>query len=453
MTEKKDNYQLYREGIDAVRQQLEPIIRVPYALRSGVTLSTREIHRYDADLIITKDEVIIALIEVLGRVEKHPKATQIYSNTVKQLGCSFGIIYYAENSQMQILDVRDNELKPGESFKQIPSTEAFEKILYDSAEEKPTQDDWRQSVQTIIGIKELNLTSPERRALEKLRDAQIEYDYVKSRCYVGQGAESDFFKAILKPYEKDYICRYTTYASLERIIRERKQSVCSIVCMNDKSECYYVEDYFSKQNDDKINQILSANYEELNSCQISSCTDIQVMDKLSMWRMYGDNAKGVCLKFRVDRSLLNSRGFYLYYVDYAATEYEHAKLNLLSKLMDIKIKGYSFEFNSWHIWKHFFKSVHYEDEKEVRLLYFKKDGDEFKWIKTGDSQILAPVIEFKISKSENEFPLILSEIMLGPKFPEMNTNMVQILYWKKLQNIEEEKDCTVTPSKIRGYRG
>ena len=96
--------------------------------------------------------------------------------------------------------------------------------------------------------------------------------------------------------------------------------------------------------------------------------------------------------------------------------------------------------------------MHYWDEHEVRLLYFKKDTDEYKWIKTGDSQILAPVIEFGIEKGNNEFPLVLTEVILGPKFPEAATNAVQIKYLKELQQIEEDGDCPVTLSKIKGYR-
>lgn len=63
-----------------------------------------------------------------------------------------------------------------------------------------------------------------------------------------------------------------------------------------------------------------------------------------------------------------------------------------------------------------------------------------------------PVIEFNIEKGKNEFPLVLSEIILGPKFLEASTNAVQIKYLKELQQIEEDGDCPVTLSKTKGYR-
>ena len=98
---------------------------------------------------------------------------------------------------------------------------------------------------------------------------------------------------------------------------------------------------------------------------------------------------------------------------------------------------YTFVFKNFHIWKHFFKPIHYRDEHEIRLLHFKNNGDKFKWIKTGDSQIFAPVIEFSIERGKNNFPL---------------TNVEQIRYYKALQEIEEDGDCPVTLSKIKGYR-
>lgn len=46
--------------------------------------------------------------------------------------------------------------------------------------------------------------------------------------------------------------------------------------------------------------------------------------------------------------------------------------------------------------------------------------------------------------------VVSSEIILGPKFPETATNAAQIKYFKALQQIEEDGDCPVTPSKIKG---
>ena len=289
--------------------------------------------------------------------------------------------------------------------------------------------------------------------LDVLQNARVRFDIATQRCYLDENDEREFFRALLDPYTEDYICRYTTFETLERILREKKQSVCSIVCMNDETECYYADEYLEKKGGKKEKDVLETDYEELNKCQISSCTHILLADELSLWRMYGDDGKGVCLKFKINKDLLKEKGFYLYDMSYAfPDEDKHEDLDVVSELSQMRVGDYTFEFKAWHIWKHFFKPIHYFDERKVPILYIKQDVDQFKWIRTGDSKILAPVIEFGIEKGRNDFPLVLSEIILGPKFPEAATNAAQIKYFKSLQQIEEDGDCPVTPSKIKGYR-
>lgn len=65
--------------------------------------------------------------------------------------------------------------------------------------------------------------------------------------------------------------------------------------MNDKSECYYYDSYV---NDDcclDLATMPQSYIAELNSNFIMSCSEITRLDKLTMWRMYGDDAKGVCI--------------------------------------------------------------------------------------------------------------------------------------------------------------
>ena len=436
-------------GLSAIQAKLDKVLVSPYAVRQGVSLSTKDVIRYDPDLIITKEEEIIAILEVT----KYINVNEIYrlrlSKLARNLGCSFFLIYCYDTQNIFIFDVRDEDLL-GVPYEQLKDLDDFCGILYGASPLTPLQSEWVEALQQIIDNDPDIIKHRVEDAIRYLKGVNIQFDHVTKKCSVDSNDEHMFFKKILYPYMEDYICRYTTYASLERILKEKKQSVCSIVCMNDESECYYADGYIDKQRNENARKALITDYKELNDCQISSCTDIQMADKLSMWRMYGDNAKGVCLKFRINKDLLDSKHFYLYYVSYADEENKHRELDLIAKLREMKIGEYSFEFKTWYIWKHFFKPVHYKDEKEVRLLYFKQPGDKLKWIKAGE--IMAPVIEFNIEKDQNEYPLVLSEIMLGPKFPEAQTNVVQIGYWKDLQGIKEEDSCMVVQSKIEGYR-
>ena len=437
------------EGVDLCKEQLTNLLQDPYELSHGITLSSRVINRYDPEFVITKDGIIIAIVEVIRQATVNEYFRQRLAKVARNFSCAFGVIYCYDTENLSVLDVREDGLNDA-SYKLIHTIDAFKEVLYNNSSAIPSQKEWEEVIQKIIDdANDLCYTEVGISALRLLQKMQVKFDQVTKRCKVDKDEELVFFRTILKPYEEDYICRYTSYASLERILRERKQSVCSIVCMNDETECYYADGYITNSGDEKVKDALSTNYEELNDCQISSCTDIQMADNLSMWRMYGDDAKGVCLKFKVRRDLLDAKHFYLYAVSYAEGE-RHNELDLIARLKELKIGDYSFEFATWYIWKHFFKPAYYKEEKEVRLLYFKQTSDQLKWIKAGT--IMAPVIEFGIEKGKNEYPLVLSEIMLGPKFPEAKTNVIQIGYWKKLQGIEEEDPCLVVSSKIEGYR-
>lgn len=452
MIDKTNHMKTMLEGMQELNGKVGVLLVPPYTLRQGVTLFSRVTNRYDPDFVITKDEVIIALVEVMSSSTIVNEGVYYrLANIARIFSCAFGIIYCYDTEKFLILDVREDNSKDA-PYKLISSLDDFKTILYDNTSVKPTNEDWKNAIQKLIDeAKDLRYTDAGLKALEMLQKLQVEFDQVTMRCCVkNKNNEHNFFKTILKSYEEEYICRYMTYGSLERILREKKQSVCSIVCMNDETECYYADDYVTNHGDEKVKDALLMNYEELNDCQISSCTDIMMADNLSMWRLYGNDATGVCLKFKVRKDLLDVKLFYLYHVSYADEDNKHKELDLIARLRDLKIREYSFEFKTWYIWKHFFKPVYYKDEKEVRLLYFKQDRDQLKWINAGS--IMAPVIEFGIEQGKNEYPLVLSEIMLGPKFPEAKTNAVQIGYWKQMQGIEEEDSCLVVQSKIQGYR-
>ena len=439
-------------NIDEIKMQLDEIIHAPYSYYIGASLSSRKRHQSDTAVYITKKEIPIAVIEITSQDVWYVDDEVQFMEEAKNAGFSYGIMYCADWNEIMIQDLRESR-KESSRYSPLSSLYDLDEVLSEDTSDHPTQLDWKMELQAIINdLRKKNYNSFELKALSDLQNAHVTYDPISNICCVDPKDERAFFTSIFIPYDKDYICRYTTFDTLERILRDKKQSVCSVVCMNDETECYYADEYLRKHGKSKATKAPEIDYEELNKCQIASCTHIDLADNLSLWRLYADNGKGVCLKFKIDRKLLTERGFYLYMVNYANEKDRQWKLDLVAHLQNMRIRGYSFVFKNFHIWKHFFKPLHYRDEHEIRLLYFMKNGDRFKWIKTSDSQILAPVIEFNIERDNNEFPLILSEIILGPKFPHAATNIEQIRYYKALQQIKEAGDCPVTLSKIKGYR-
>lgn len=263
--------------------------------------------------------------------------------------------------------------------------------------------------------------------------------------------ENEFFRALLKAYAVDEVCRYTTLETLNRIFTDKKQSCCSIVCMNDKSECYYADHYVYAKDSLPLSALSDESVRELNSHFITSCTNITHADNLSMWRMYADNARGVCLVFQKDEDVMKD-GFVLAPVSYGREDGSHPELEIVKALMNTPLKKYRVVFRTFNLWKHFFKSFDYADEAEIRLLYTERDCTHYKWIKTGEN-IFAPVVEFDTTNASNKYPLILKKVILGPKSPDADTNVAQLRMMAGMSQLKfHDGKLRVEKSAIDNYR-
>ncbi len=100
-----------------------------------------------------------------------------------------------------------------------------------------------------------------------------------------------------------------------------------------------------------------------------------------------------------------------------------------------------------YVWRHFFKPHDYDYEKEIRLLYIHQKTDrEKKWIIGEPYSIVNPMVIFDLSK--NEFPLKITEVMLGPKRLERDLNKSQL---EQLIS-EKKRGIDVTESVKNVYR-
>ena len=164
-----------------------------------------------------------------------------------------------------------------------------------------------------------------------------------------------------------------------------------------------------------------------------------------MWRLYGDDAKGVCLTFEINNK--HTQDFLLQSVSYAKDKGKDENLDLIKKLM-----SKHFVFQEIDKWKHFFKAKDYTIENEIRLLFMDDKSNKAvktrDWLKTNNSSIINPYIEFNIDSEE--FPLTLSEVMLGPKCPEKETNEEQLKELIRQKGYVNQID--VKSSSIKNYR-
>ena len=227
--------------------------------------------------------------------------------------------------------------------------------------------------------------------------------------------------------------RYVSIESLFRMINDGTDSMCGLAVMNDKSECYFIDEMVAHQKNTKLSDMSVAEIEELNKFFINSLTEVNPLDDLTMWRLYGKDGSGVCLEYEIDDNLLKKSGaFFLMKVDYSGSMSRKSKaVKLLSNLQRARrVLGFKFVFKQMNIWKHFFKPEQFAVEKEIRLLFVNpRDAKQCteKWIYNSDYGIIHPIVIFD-KKKNHSYPLNLKKITLGPKFKEADTNMAQIKY-------------------------
>ena len=256
--------------------------------------------------------------------------------------------------------------------------------------------------------------------------------------------EDAFFQILLGNYTKDKLCRYTTVSSYFRTCNDKEQSMCCIVCMNDKSEVNYVAK--------KLNIFVDSN--EINKCFIFSCCDENRCNDFTMFRLYADDAKGVCLEYSIDKDLLQNSRFVLAPISYALDkEQTHPELDFVCDMVKEKIHGKKLDLRRLSVWSHFFKPFEYRDEQEVRLLFFQ-DKNDSKWIYETHFGIVTPIMTFPIEENNNQFPLILDKITLGPITKEADINIEQFSYLIQNKNIRTTGSSNlVFKSPISHYRG
>lgn len=269
--------------------------------------------------------------------------------------------------------------------------------------------------------------------------SRIQFDQ-KSNCYFFSdddggitSFENQFFNMMFGEFKDTQICRYTGLKTIFEMLSYLSFRMSGLVGMNDKSEVNYVERYLNRDNGTiSIDKPLIKEHHNtitaINNRYITSCSKIERKDDLTLWRLYSDDAKGVCLIFDVKKTNLNKQVL-LQKVKYADEDGNHKELDFLKQIKEKveRLTGFKFEFRKLGYWKHFFKAYDYTIEEEVRLLIIDNDTlNKLKtdWVMTYTHSIINPVIDFGLNSKS--FPIQLRTILLGPKCPEQETNYVQI---------------------------
>ena len=258
---------------------------------------------------------------------------------------------------------------------------------------------------------------------------------------------SDAFKKAIQdslesPKNGNELCRYTSLSSLFRQINNNQHSMASLEGMNDASEINYVDSLLFGDAEIKAKAVSQG---DGNNFFILSFCGKEQIDDLTLWRLYGDDAKGVCIVYEPFSENLPV-GFIMKNV-----VYDNQLLSILKNIVEcIQNQKYNYVAKD-DTWKHFFKPKDYETEKEVRLLLNKKQTKSAYseiWIHNITYNVIHPIALFDNLRAANNFPMQMKKIILGPNMPEAELNQRQIKQLVKSKDLQIEVEI----SKIRNYR-
>lgn len=285
-------------------------------------------------------------------------------------------------------------------------------------------------------------------------EGNLEYDEKSASMWLKSAAEDEFFKILLQQNKGDvaynHVCRYTSLKSLFLAMKGGNHVMCSITCMNDKGETSYADKYVGYGAfANSVNSV-----KENNDCFILSCCNVEMEDNLTMWRLYGNDGKGVCLEYEVDLSKVDNKEFFFAPVSYGKQMNNHPSLDFVKKIRHWKDNGWCFELKRWYIWKHFFKSHLFREENEVRLLYIwtEKSPDKVEWIMDASNNIASRICLFPIACGR--LPLKLTKAIVGPKCPEQASNVDQFNYMNRQTRTIPDSlfRPAISASRIEDYR-
>lgn len=220
-------------------------------------------------------------------------------------------------------------------------------------------------------------------------------------------------------HEECYVAKYTSLETALIMLNNGKMRMMSVTAMNDKMEighlygdlCYGDSAYL--ENKTKIH----------NARQRYITSFTNKIDDLTMWRLYGDNGKGVCLIFSEPHDCN-----YYFPIDYSGI---NSEICLKAKKIceELDKYGFKFAFKSLEaIWQYFLKPKGFSDEQELR--YLRIDNSKPDGYSLSSNGIISCYKDLLLitdkDKPEKQFPAYLVGIILGPNMHNVEINKFQL---------------------------
>ena len=418
---KKEQQKLYKVKGKILSKFEDGISGFPYKLRREDDVSSSYRRQIDG-LITTENNDPCCIINVKINLQKLgiiiAKRTAL--NLVDKIHARFAVI--TDGEKYFFFDRADTDA----GFKEKDFSEIIENILGFSQEIDSNKQKVCTYFNEIFDIKKL-----------KLRNEDVYFH--DNKFTIKYRKECQLIKTLFK-FKKlpRFIYRYTSLNTVVEIFQEEKIRMYGIAGMNDSSEVDYIEKILYDNNDKRLLD------PEINKLFIMSCSDNEE-DNLTQWRLYGNDAKGVCIEFELQEK--KSSDFICQKIKYLNED--DPQIGLLKDFVDcVNSTGYNFVFNTLHDWCHFIKSKDWEVESEVRLLYKLSDQKPSGWLLSNGTNIVNPYKEFTL----DDFPLKIKKIILGPKCAAPEINQLQLKALIENHPNSSLKDIEISKSKIENYR-
>lgn len=435
-----------KEIIDKLQESLTP--EKGYSFDYEPKFVTSRYRAYIPDLLIQKNEKPIAMVEIKLHLNKTTLAN--LQSRLQEVAAGLGTRYIilTDGTSAYFIDVRNiGESNNWELLDLTKLCQQIEQIEEDKIKLGPYKSVAELNTSIKDALKADNSSCYEFiiSFLDKNEDPAIIFNTSN-----GFDFSEEFKNVILdsqeSPAENEELCRYTSLSSLFRQISNDQHSMASLEGMNDTTEIDYVDDCLkaskeAKKSHEKHKDDFGNNYFILSLCGTKQ------IDNLTLWRLYGDDSKGVCIVYEPVSQKL-PEGFIMKKV-----VYDEKLLNILKSIINCIPNNQAdyYYVSTDDAWKHFFKPKEYETEKEVRLLLDKRDAKSSfteKWIHNTTYNIIHPILLFDKLQAENNFPLKIKKIILGPNMPEAELNQKQLTQLLKLKGL----NIQVSLSDIGVYR-
>lgn len=174
-------------------------------------------------------------------------------------------------------------------------------------------------------------------------------------------------------FEDDtYLIHFTSINNLLNIIRSKSLWMNDLNSMEDKSEFVFANKHLSKNDSES----LKSNILSLSFCEFSENTVLNDF----MWKRYGENHKGVCLKIKLHKKRNLPPWFFIGKINYEKNEVIKELKDLKNRHDDFHEK-YGYSISNINELLYSVSSMYkthqdYHQEKEIRLLNYINSNSE-----------------------------------------------------------------------------